>query len=865
MCVRSGVPMIEFRTLGEVALTAGDGRELRSVLAQPKRLALLAYLASPRTPGFVPREVLLGLFWPEREEERARHALRTSLHFLRRSLGPDVLVSRGEQDVGLDAARLRCDVTGLEAVLDAHEDARVLDLYGGEYLPGLVVGDALGFERWLEGERRRLRLRARDAARRLAATALARGDGAEAERRARRAMALDPWDEATLQLLMRTLAGRGNRAGAVRIYERFAERLREELGLEPSSATDALASRIRTVGGMARAERSEASLVADGHDVPGAPAEICESTAATEASAAGSNGEVAPKVSSPARVGRPTFSRRWLEWSVGALFLVAVGAILAYRSQRAVSIASGVGLSGSTPTGGVESIAVLPLENLSPDSADAYLAGAMTDALTSALSVVPGFSVPSRTSASRFTGSARAALRPIAESLGVRYLVEGDVVRVGDSLAVTTRLVDSRGGRTVWAGRFARPVREALHIQVDIAREVAASLRSSFTKEDEERIEAGQSADPVVRSLYLRGKSLVTPGLLDSATAERAAHLLRRAVSLDTAFAAAWLRLGRAYQWTPAGSDSSRLAYDRAIREAKPPWLKAYYRSIRAEYASERDSALAYAQEAVKLDAGNPQLVWNLAQAFKWRQDLPNALLWELKARDLDPLNPDRWCDLGNTYTGLYMDQRAERAFRRAIAIDPAEPDGFVGLQNLRMLQGDYRAALAFQDTVDALEGVSDNSAIRGELYLWMGQTARGRRLLEKALKTWPWTDIVWAAPEIVRARLATGDTAGADSLAHRATATLRRVAAVFKLSPAMPSSLVDLAAVQGDGALASKRLRGYLTVGTLRMQRWFLADPDYGAVRSDTALGAVLAALRSRIMEQRREALVILDANGGG
>lgn len=848
--------MIVLRVLGELSLTASDGRELRSILAQPKRLALLAYLASPRTPEFVARGVLLGLFWPERDQQRARHALRTSLHFLRRSLGRDVLVSRGDHEVGLDPLRLRCDATVLVAALDAGAYERALDLYGGDYLPGLRVDDAPEFERWLEGERRWLRLRIRDAARRLTEAALARADGEEAERRVRRAAALDPWDESTLRLLMRVLTERGNRAGALRAYDRFTARLCDELRLEPSPETRALATRIRSGWGAPGPQEPDAP---DGRE---APARIAGPAPGT---APGPSRPERPVATGAASTGggksSPPFIRR-LPWAAAALLLLAAGAILAHRPARP-DPSPAPGAVDDLTTERTRSIAVLPLDNLSPDSSDAYFAGAMTDELTSALSVVPGFQVVSRTSASKFGGPRDVGARRIADSLGVRYLVEGSVLRTGDSLDIATRLVDGRRDRTLWSGRFSRPAREALDIQIEIARQIAASLRSSFTRTEEERFEAGQTQDPVARDLYFRAKNLLEPTtLLDSVTAARGVRLLRQAVALDSSFAAAWYWLGVGFRWerwVPHNSDSSRMAYDRAIRHARSPWLRAEYRALRAERLSERDSALMFARRAVRLNPGDPGLLWNLSQAFKWKEDLPDALVWERKARDLDPLNPARWRALGTTYTGLYLDQRAERAIRRAIAIDSSDPDGWGALIRLRLFQGRYRAALALQDTAGALTGIPDDPVLRGQVFLWTGQTKRARTVLEGALRTRPWTDMVWAAPEIVRARLLTGDTAGADSLARRAQATFRRIAIDFRMSPGMPFALVDLAAVRGRGAEAAKRLRDYVKLATELPFRYFLEDPDYGAVLSDTAFQDALGEVRRRVMSQRREALRIL------
>ena len=98
--------MIELRLLGRLSLTGADGRDVRALLGQPRRLALLAYLAAATPPGFHRRDSLLVLFWPELDQEHARAALRQALHGLRQGLGADVLTSRGDEEVKIGRAHV---------------------------------------------------------------------------------------------------------------------------------------------------------------------------------------------------------------------------------------------------------------------------------------------------------------------------------------------------------------------------------------------------------------------------------------------------------------------------------------------------------------------------------------------------------------------------------------------------------------------------------------------------------------------------------------------------------------------------------------------------------------------------------------
>src|SRR5439155_14405236 len=91
-----GPHMIELRLLGRLSLTGADGRDVGTLLAQPRRFALLAYLAAATPRGLHRRDSLLALFWPELDQEHARTALRQALRVLRVALGPRAVVGRGD-------------------------------------------------------------------------------------------------------------------------------------------------------------------------------------------------------------------------------------------------------------------------------------------------------------------------------------------------------------------------------------------------------------------------------------------------------------------------------------------------------------------------------------------------------------------------------------------------------------------------------------------------------------------------------------------------------------------------------------------------------------------------------------------------
>ncbi|HEX7121538.1 MAG TPA: hypothetical protein VF178_04140, partial [Gemmatimonadaceae bacterium] len=172
--------MIRFRVLGGVELHDSTGRPLQSVLVQPKRLALLAWLASASPRGFHRRDTILALFWPELDEERARAALNQAVYHLRRSLGRDAILSRGNDELGVNPAHLWCDVVAFDEAMQDGDAGAALALYRGDLLTGFFLPDAPDWERWLEDERARLRERASAGAWTLAEAAAAAGAATEA-------------------------------------------------------------------------------------------------------------------------------------------------------------------------------------------------------------------------------------------------------------------------------------------------------------------------------------------------------------------------------------------------------------------------------------------------------------------------------------------------------------------------------------------------------------------------------------------------------------------------------------------------------------------------------------------------------------
>src|SRR5262245_11548946 len=236
--------MIQLRTLGTLDLQRHDGTEVRSVLSQPRRVALLAYLAVAAPYGFHRRDRLLGLFWPESADGRARASLSRAIYYVRRELGEGVILSRGDE-IGLCAEHFWCDAAAFDEALRRGQAREAMELYRGDLLPDFFAQNARGFEEWLESERGRYRDRASEAAWTLAVAAEASGDLSVAARWARIGVELAPFREAGFRRLLVLLDRAGDRVEAAHAYGHFSDRIAAELELSPSPETRALIDAIR--------------------------------------------------------------------------------------------------------------------------------------------------------------------------------------------------------------------------------------------------------------------------------------------------------------------------------------------------------------------------------------------------------------------------------------------------------------------------------------------------------------------------------------------------------------------------------------------------------------------------------------------
>lgn len=735
--------VFRLRLLGGAAIHDGDG-PLTGPVAQRRRLALLALLAAAPA-GAASRERLAALLFPECDADRARHGLTNALHAVRRVLGKDAVVAVGDE-LRLNADIVRSDLGDFEAALEARAPERAAVLYRGPFLDGFGVPDTPELERWTEAERQRLGRAYAGALEAAAAACEARSEFSEAAGWWRRLAAHDPYSSRVAVRTMRALAAAGDPAEALRHARVHEALVRDGLGVEPAAELAAAEREIQRgtgrdyaptpTGGGSGTESGTSCTAAVGepgteplagggpHEPPADPAPAAPGVAALSA--------IPTARTAPAGTGwRHRLERRG--GPVRAAFVIVVLAVVALLGRGSVRAPPATADATRIP-----SLAVLPLENLSGDATQDYFVAGMHGALVGELARTGGLRVVSRTSALRYRNSGK-SVPVIARELRVNAVLEGAVLRVGDSVRVQVRLFQARSAeRNLWSQTYDRHVRDALAVHTDIARAVARTMDPAAAGEGTVRRAGAHSVDPRAYDAYLRGRYYWSKRT--ETDLERALAYFRQALDHDPTFAPAYAGMGDAY--VMLGSPSYAF---RRPAETYPPARAAAERALRldstladahvtlGQVASAYDRDWRRAEQsfrtAVALDPGYPTARhwYSLVLVSLGRTE--EALREAQHARELDPLTPGI---TGNAARVAYFARRYDDAvagYRTTIELGSSSGWPHVGIAMARAAQGRYGPALAELDPVQASFG-GLTEAVRAYILARAGRPDTARRIL---------------------------------------------------------------------------------------------------------------------------------------
>ncbi|HZR66543.1 MAG TPA: winged helix-turn-helix domain-containing protein [Terriglobales bacterium] len=151
-----------------------------------------------------------------------------------------------------------------------------------------------------------------------------------------------------------------------------------------------------------------------------------------------------------------------------------------------------------------QSIAVLPLRNLSPDPQQDYFSDGMTDELITKLAKIRGLRVISHTSVEHYKQS-KQTLPQIGNELGADAVVEGTILRSGNNIRITAQLIDARSDEHLWAESYERDARDVLLLQGEVAREIAEQVGVNLTAKERLRLPSEKAIDPAAHEAYLKG------------------------------------------------------------------------------------------------------------------------------------------------------------------------------------------------------------------------------------------------------------------------------------------------------------------------------------------------------------------------
>jgi serine/threonine-protein kinase len=364
---------------------------------------------------------------------------------------------------------------------------------------------------------------------------------------------------------------------------------------------------------------------------------------------------------------------RWL--SPAAISLMVIAALLLGAAWIIPQL-----ISSMKDEQQVQSIAVLPFENLSGDADQEYFAEGMTEALITDLSRISALMVISRTSVMRFKDS-ELSLPEIALELGVDAVVSGSVQREANQVRITAQLIDAATDRHLWADTFQRNLEGVLELQSDIAGAIAKRIAVEVTPGEESRLASTREVNPETYEAYLRGMHHLKKGTRESFATGM--EYLHQAVDIDPADPLAYAGLATGYVTlghSSGDAEDFRRAKAAARQALEIDPTQAEAQAALAEVAMyhdwEWDAAEWAFEEAIELSPSQAEVHAHYAWLHALRGDWERAIAEAELSRELDPLAATFTWWLAGIYWGAGRYAEAEAAALNALDLSPAGSGG---------------------------------------------------------------------------------------------------------------------------------------------------------------------------------------------
>jgi len=394
---------------------------------------------------------------------------------------------------------------------------------------------------------------------------------------------------------------------------------------------------------------------------------------------------------------RPAASTSAWHWRRGVW--AGVGSIV-----LALAVGTGLwmgrGSKNPVPVSATQSIAVLPLVDLSAQQDQQYFADGLTEDLLDALAHNPQLRVAGRTSAFQFRNS-QDDPREIGKKLNVVNLLEGSVRKTDNRVRITARLVNATDGFYLWSETYDREMNDIFAIQADIARSVADALRVTLLG-GEQKKSAARGTKPPAYNAYLQGRYFRQLNTKESL--EKALQYFGEAVALDPDYAPAWTGLALAYGshasegYSPVteGYEKARKAAEHAL--ALDPNLGEAHAAlafIRRAYDWDWVGADVSARRALDLEPGNGAVILGAARVASGLGRLDEALDLTRRAAMSDPLNVAIHYRLARYAYFLGRLDEAVASFTKVLELNPEYPAAHEDLALVCLAQSRPEAALA--------------------------------------------------------------------------------------------------------------------------------------------------------------------------
>jgi TolB-like protein/Tfp pilus assembly protein PilF len=399
--------------------------------------------------------------------------------------------------------------------------------------------------------------------------------------------------------------------------------------------------------------------------------------------------------------------RRADHYILAALGIVAVAVLLNLFSE----IGKTQKASDEIRAAPSNSIAVLPLSNLSNEQQQEYFVAGMHEALIADLARISGLKVISRLSTELYRGSEKQAAK-IGSELGVAYLIEGSVLKQEDMVRISVQLIDAQDDATVWAESYERKLANVLELQSNVARAIARQVKVNLTPYEDQQLSGARTVDPEAYQLYLKGRFHWYR--FSEADLKLALEYFQQAINIDPNYALAYVGFADALA-TPAHAGmmpttqvfpAATQFVERAL-ELEPDLAEAHDMLARIRFAYDWDWEAAERgfRKAISLKPGYPDVHVVYSQ-FLAIMNRPDEALEEARiGATLDPLNP--WFQLEyaqrKSWYGDY-----ESAYEEIIRLITRHPD-IASLRqylwDLASVEGDYGVASASAIRYFELEG----------------------------------------------------------------------------------------------------------------------------------------------------------------